>query len=1211
MNLKKLLATLVVCTIASSPIPVSMFEDSPQNSNAIVNLLNANEPGYQIGSVYTNTSLSLGNLHACSIMGNMSLYCWGENSGGYGKGGLGVGSNLVNTSTPTQVNLGNGIIPVKISAGSGGSTCVITSLGQVMCWGANNAGQLATGNFSDLYLPSHAVPLPSPAVEVSVGLQTVCAIVETLELYCWGRGAIGNGFNNNTNPPSKVLLPAGRDAVAVSVGGTHACAILDNGSLMCWGYNGLGQLGIGSSGSQHYSTPQYVKSFSNMNKAVAVSAKSTNTCALNSTGFVYCWGWESGKIIGNGQGSDSHTPELLSLPQNQTAISLSAPCAILLNESLTCWGRDYFGLRGVGRVDESTPTTPTLVQNLTGDVAAISSSDHTVCATLKNASMQCWGYTGGAMTTISAHSGNPTYIVGNHSVALSERDLDGDGTLNIFEDVVCFQGTYQSANNSQVCSLAQPGHYVSLVGMNYQEICVIGTYQPNQGAASCILADFGFYVNSTGSSVQHMCPNGMTTVATGSTNVSDCSVFLDSDEDGVADINDAFPFDANESVDSDNDGVGDNADEFPNDANETADSDGDGVGDNADQFPSDSNETSDSDGDGIGDNADQFPNDPSESTDFDGDGVGDNADQFPNDSSETADSDADGVGDNSDQFPDDVNESVDSDGDGVGDNADQFPNDANESIDSDGDGVGDNGDQFPNDANETIDSDGDGVGDNADQFPNDAVESIDSDGDGVGDTSDALPFNPNETMDSDGDGTGDNSDLFPNDSTEQLDSDSDGIGDNSDLCPDSEVDVQVDSDGCEVSDTNSNENQTNSNTTVLDLTCLQNDFDCDFILDSEDTDLDGDGIIDELFDDDNTSTSTDNLHKMIVRKTSTGFEIEIRFEMLTYPSFASQVSWVSMYYENGTEREAPLIWDFSLSDGTFKMGVPNENMTQLEQTMCQHPMGSPEYSTFDMFEWLENSINLNGASIAPNSIDCSWKNKPSYVDLNVLTGQIESADFLMNMHEEHELLVYKIKIETRDDAQNITMAPIWAVNQSAMLSANYKAFNVENKVDNVDDIWYWWSQNYSAPLDLSGASIEDESGASNGGGSGSVGIVIVLFLGVLLIQRRKKKKIKKQMKKIAKQQIKEEKEAKKLAKLEKKNKSNQQADSTDESVPETMEELAPQTPPPKPPMAPPRPSPDASGVIGDDGYEWITFPPNSQSHFYRVPGEREWNPWDG
>lgn len=38
----------------------------------------------------------------------------------------------------------------------------------------------------------------------------------------------------------------------------------------------------------------------------------------------------------------------------------------------------------------------------------------------------------------------------------------------------------------------------------------------------------------------------------------------------------------------------------------------------------------------------------------------------------------------------------------------------------------------------------------------------------------------------------------------------------------------------------------------------------------------------------------------------------------------------------------------------------------------------------------------------------------------------------------------------------------------------------------------------------------------------------------------------------------------------------------------------------------PRPPVNAQGVIGDDGYEWITFPPNSQAYFYKSPGSREW-----
>ena len=103
------------------------------------------------------------------------------------------------------------------------------------------------------------------------------------------------------------------------------------------------------------------------------------------------------------------------------------------------------------------------------------------------------------------------------------------------------------------------------------------------------------------------------------------------------------------------------------------DSDNDGVPDADDVFPYDSAETSDTDGDGVGDNADEFPNDPSETTDSDGDGTGNNADAFPQDGNETHDDDGDGVGNNSDAFPQDANETMDSDGDGVGDNADPEP----------------------------------------------------------------------------------------------------------------------------------------------------------------------------------------------------------------------------------------------------------------------------------------------------------------------------------------------------------------------------------------------------------------------------------------------------------------------------------------------------------------------------------------------------------
>ena len=61
----------------------------------------------------------------------------------------------------------------------------------------------------------------------------------------------------------------------------------------------------------------------------------------------------------------------------------------------------------------------------------------------------------------------------------------------------------------------------------------------------------------------------------------------DTDADGTADCNDAFPNDSTEIADNDGDGVGNNADVFPDDSTETLDNDGDGTGDNADACDND------------------------------------------------------------------------------------------------------------------------------------------------------------------------------------------------------------------------------------------------------------------------------------------------------------------------------------------------------------------------------------------------------------------------------------------------------------------------------------------------------------------------------------------------------------------------------------------------------------------------------------------------
>jgi len=120
---------------------------------------------------------------------------------------------------------------------------------------------------------------------------------------------------------------------------------------------------------------------------------------------------------------------------------------------------------------------------------------------------------------------------------------------------------------------------------------------------------------------------------------------LDSDDDGVPDLEDAFPEDPAESLDTDGDGVGNNSD---------LDDDGDGIADADDAFPLVAiGGLTDTDGDGAPDECDascagagMLADD-----DDDNDGVNDEGDAFPKDPYEQSDSDSDGIGDRSDVSP--------------------------------------------------------------------------------------------------------------------------------------------------------------------------------------------------------------------------------------------------------------------------------------------------------------------------------------------------------------------------------------------------------------------------------------------------------------------------------------------------------------------------------------------------------------------------------
>jgi alpha-tubulin suppressor-like RCC1 family protein len=87
--------------------------------------------------------------------------------------------------------------------------------------------------------------------------------------------------------------------VSVSAGQLHTCAIDTGGSLWCFGFNDSGQLGVGS--NVDAVAPTQVKAGTLWR---SVAAGDLHTCGETFDAKLYCWGWNYFGQLGNGTSSN-------------------------------------------------------------------------------------------------------------------------------------------------------------------------------------------------------------------------------------------------------------------------------------------------------------------------------------------------------------------------------------------------------------------------------------------------------------------------------------------------------------------------------------------------------------------------------------------------------------------------------------------------------------------------------------------------------------------------------------------------------------------------------------------------------------------------------------------------------------------------------------------------------------------------------------------
>ena len=242
---------------------------------------------------------------------------------------------------------------------------------------------------------------------VTAGGSHSCAVKTTGALFCWGddgSGQLGNGAPGTQQSPMQESTAATNWA-SVAAGFDFTCAVKTTGTLWCWGADGSGQLGNGASGMQQ-SPMQELTAATNW---ASVEVGDYSTCARKTTGALFCWGSNnSGEVGNNVIGGVQQTPVQESTTATNWAsvtAGVSFACARKTNGTLWCWGSDAGGKLGNGQTTVSNLLRPAQESTLATNWAFLSTGHAYGCAIKPDGTLWCWGADGngqlgnGAATT--------------------------------------------------------------------------------------------------------------------------------------------------------------------------------------------------------------------------------------------------------------------------------------------------------------------------------------------------------------------------------------------------------------------------------------------------------------------------------------------------------------------------------------------------------------------------------------------------------------------------------------------------------------------------------------------------------------------------------------------------------------------------------------------------------------------------------------------
>ncbi len=357
--------------------------------------------------------VALGDYHSCALIHAGDVRCWGNNDfGNLGQGNVTIIGDNEFPNTVGAIMLGG---PAQQLAVGAYHACALMNDNGVRCWGYNAYGGLGYGNLDsigDNEVPSMAgvVDVGGNVTQLTAGATHTCALLDNGKVRCWGgndNGELGYGntdyIGDDELPSAAGDVDIGGNATQICAGGYHSCALLDNGEVRCWGEGGSGRLGYGNMNDiGDNEAPSSAGSINLGVDATAIACGGAHTCAITSNLNVRCWGAAFFGQLGYGdmnQVGDDESPASagdvpLGGPVAEISLGASHSCALLDNGELRCWGQGAFGQLGLANTDNIGDTeVPIMVGtiNIGGSVKSVGAGGFHNCAILDDGAVRCWG----------------------------------------------------------------------------------------------------------------------------------------------------------------------------------------------------------------------------------------------------------------------------------------------------------------------------------------------------------------------------------------------------------------------------------------------------------------------------------------------------------------------------------------------------------------------------------------------------------------------------------------------------------------------------------------------------------------------------------------------------------------------------------------------------------------------------------------------------